>query len=33
MDEFIKLSDKNLDYVAHEIIDNNISNRNKYRCP
>jgi len=38
MDEFIKLLDKNLEYVSHEIIDdtifiNVISNRQEVVCP
>lgn len=38
MDEFIKLLDKNLEYVNHEIINNIcyitvISNRKEVRCP
>lgn len=38
MDEFIKLLDKNLNYVSHEIIDETIfihvvSNRPKVVCP
>lgn len=38
MDEFIKLLDKNLEYVNHEILDDTyyfsvISNRKEVRCP
>ena len=38
MDEFIKILEKNLDYLSHEIIDdtiyiNVISNRNECTCP
>lgn len=38
MDEFIKLLDKNLEYVSHQIIDNTfyinvISNRKQVICP